>query len=73
LKFPGSGSRRNLRARRTFEGEFSEVTRSCAGKGVARYGWQFREVLVLAQSKREARTCHAVASGHGADVRGGVF
>jgi hypothetical protein len=23
----------------TFEGEFSEVTRSCAGKGVVRYTW----------------------------------
>jgi len=23
----------------TFEGEFSGVTRSCAGKGVARYAW----------------------------------
>jgi hypothetical protein len=23
----------------TFEGEFSTVTRSCAGKGVVRYQW----------------------------------
>jgi len=23
----------------TFEGEFSNVTRSCAGKGVVRYAW----------------------------------
>jgi hypothetical protein len=23
----------------TFEGEFSDVTRSCAGKGVVRYAW----------------------------------
>jgi hypothetical protein len=26
-------------ARATFEGEFSEFTRSCAGKGVVRYAW----------------------------------
>jgi hypothetical protein len=26
-------------ARATFEGEFSEVDRSCAGKDVVRYAW----------------------------------
>jgi hypothetical protein len=28
-----------LVAAATFEGEFCEVTRSCAGKGMVRYAW----------------------------------
>jgi hypothetical protein len=32
----GAGS---TKAAATFEGEFSDLTRSCAGKGLLRYAW----------------------------------